>query len=347
MRQLFIIPIEPLDNRYTKQWFTWIPNQLREMYPNYVIKNIEGKAFGYDAPTAGAFFDFAYTCKYKASQVETIADMFGLGIVNDGDIFFFADAWNPAINFVKYMAELKQINIKMAGIWHAGHYDPTDLLGTTIKNDNWAYNLEESLFHALDLNFFGTQHHLNVFRKDHSRSVDNYPDKVFVVGYPLDYIAKLKNDTPKERIVVFPHRLSPDKQPDVFDQLAEAVRKEDPTIVFVKTQDHNLSKEEYYNLLKRCSIVFSASKHENLGIGIFEAMMAGCIPLVPDRLSYHEMYSGHWKYSFNYTISDLVHTILYGMDHYQELNLIRTDKLDGIQEKFFSGKKMFELLGTL
>ena len=49
------------------------------------------------------------------------------------------------------------------------------------------------------------------------------------------------------------------------------------------------SKQDYINWLKRSDIVISTSIQENFGISIVEAIRYGCVPLLPDRLSYPEL----------------------------------------------------------
>ncbi|MCK5507851.1 MAG: DUF3524 domain-containing protein, partial [Desulfobacterales bacterium] len=45
-------------------------------------------------------------------------------------------------------------------------------------------------------------------------------------------------------------------------------------------------REEYERWLKRGAIVISTAIQENFGISVIEAMLMGCVPLLPDRLSY-------------------------------------------------------------
>lgn len=355
MRTLYIIDIEPLDNRYTKQWHEWIPLLAdAKLGDQFEIVQISGTP--YAAPQAGAFFNFASTCTYKAEQAVQIAQLFERNEVRDGDVFFFTDAWNQTVHTVKYISELNDINVKCVGIWHAGWYDPTDILGMKIVNQGWVSHLERSMAMAYDLNIFGTEQHLKKF-------LHKYPDtqhkRMEVCGYPLEYINGLRNDEQKENVVVFPHRLNEDKAPYLFDMLETTVRETygRNDITFVKTQQHNLSKEYYYDLLKKCKVVFSANKHENLGIGTFEAMSAGCIPLVPNKLSYAEMYSAPFKYDIdpNATIYDypglyldsLGKLIINFVDNYDDYEFLRQQDITRIQRDFFSGDKMMELLGQM
>lgn len=357
MRTIFLVPIEPLDNRYTSQWYDYIPDRLKKDFPDYNIVNVEGTATSYEKPQAGAFFDFASTCEYKANQAVAISQLFATGKVKSNDIFFFTDAWNHTIHTVKYISELTGIDVKCAGIWHAGWYDPTDILGFTIKNCDWVNHMEKSMYYAFDHNYFGTEQHKDKFFKRHS-DLDKSSAKV--CGYPLDYlnvISKLSNFESKTNMVVFPHRLNDDKAPYIFDYIKNFVNNtiDRPDIEFVKTQELSLSKSEYYDKLTQAKVIFSANRHENLGIGTFEAMLLGAFPIVPDKLSYAEMYPEKYKYKTTETMySDqeywklLALLIVDAVDSYtaDTYDQIITDS-KSILKKFFSCDQMIEYLREL
>ncbi len=48
-------------------------------------------------------------------------------------------------------------------------------------------------------------------------------------------------------------------------------------------------RDEYWRLLQACDWVLSTARHEFFGIAVVEAMLAGCLPWLPDRLSYPEV----------------------------------------------------------
>jgi glycosyltransferase involved in cell wall biosynthesis len=52
------------------------------------------------------------------------------------------------------------------------------------------------------------------------------------------------------------------------------------------------SREDYRNALGRMDVVVSTAEHEFFGIAIAEAVAAGALPLLPDRLAYPELLSG-------------------------------------------------------
>lgn len=56
------------------------------------------------------------------------------------------------------------------------------------------------------------------------------------------------------------------------------------------------SREEYYQLLQQGDLVVSTARHEFFGIAVLEAIRAGCYPLLPDALSYPELYPKKYLY---------------------------------------------------
>ena len=68
-------------------------------------------------------------------------------------------------------------------------------------------------------------------------------------------------------------------------------------------QDKQLTKDEYHTLLGDSKMVFSANTQETLGISPYEGVLVGAMPLVPNRLSYTEMYDDIWKYDSSWTAS--------------------------------------------
>lgn len=59
------------------------------------------------------------------------------------------------------------------------------------------------------------------------------------------------------------------------------------------------SYQKYIELLSKGDIVVSTSLHEFYGISIIEAVRAGCLPVLPDRLSYPELFDKKFLYSDN------------------------------------------------
>jgi len=141
---VYIVDIEAVDTRYTKQWKEHLPKQLQRA-TNMDVKVISGGETP-QATTPGAFLNFGGTNVYKSKQLEIIGEKFCNGEIKDGDYFLYTDAWNPTVIQLRYMAELLGVSIRIGGLWDAGSYDPADFLGRLIGNKPWVRLAEESMF---------------------------------------------------------------------------------------------------------------------------------------------------------------------------------------------------------
>jgi hypothetical protein len=329
MARVFLIDLEAVETRYTGQWKTHVPALLKKAGHNVQI--ISGPEDIPSATTPGAFLNFGGTNIYKSAQVEQMGRLFCNGAVCPGDHFIFTDAWHPGIINLKYMSELLGIPVTTHGLWHAGSYDPQDFLGRLVGDKPWVRNAEKSFFHAFDHNYFATDFHIDMFAHnllsiDYDTAKLSYIDKSKIVrtGWPMEYmqdtLLPYKN-MPKRDLILFPHRIAPEKQVEIFRDLKEHL----PQYEFVVCQDQQLTKNEYHNLLGEAKIVFSANLQETLGISCYEGAVVDAIPLVPDRLSYSEMYYEGFKYPSVWTESfeayeahrpNLCFAIMQHMDNY-------------------------------
>lgn len=289
-RKIVIFPIEPLDTRYTAEWYEHLPAAI-EKYADEVETSVEIIVVDGERPqngevTEGAFLNFVDTNIYKSSQLISFAKRV-LNTLEDDDVILFTDAWNPCAVQVKYMLSLLGKKTQMLGMWHAGSYDVNDFLGRAFDK-KWSFNFERALYYVYDENLFATEYHKRLFKKmcpDQTR-----PSRCRIVGWPMEYLRETlpSKNVEKKNLVVFPHRISQEKRPDVFEQVADYLR--DTGWSFVKAQDLKLSKPQYHELLAQAKIVFSASEQETLGIGVYEGMLSGAFPIMPDRLSYREVW---------------------------------------------------------
>ena len=303
---VFLIDLEAVSTRYTGQWKAHVPKLLEEH--GHEVYVISGPHDIPAATTPGAFLNFGGTNIYKANQVERMGRLFTEGRVKAGDHFIFTDAWHPGIINLKYMSELLGIPVTIHALWHAGSYDPQDFLGRLIGDAKWVRHAEESFFHAIDHNYFATDFHINLFAETFSETVDNEwkltmieQGKIVRTGWPMEYMPETITPykTTKRDLILFPHRIAPEKQVEIFKDLAEAL----PQYEWIVCQEQNLTKEAYHTLLGEAKMVFSANLQETLGISMYEGTLTDAIPLVPDRLSYTEMYAEIWRYPSSWTES--------------------------------------------
>ena len=347
MANIFLIDLEAVSTRYTGQWKTHVPELLRKAGHN--VQVISGPQDIPSATTPGAFLNFGGTNIYKANQVEQMGRLFCAGSVSPGDHFIFTDAWHPGIINLKYMSELLKIPVTTHGLWHAGSYDPQDFLGRLIGDAPWVRHAEKSYFFSYDHNYFATDFHIKMFAKNLFDVEDNGANPyVTQSGWPMEYmeteLAPYKN-LKKRDLILFPHRLAPEKQVDIFKDLATRL----PQYEFVVCQEQQLTKHEYHTLLGEAKIVFSANLQETLGISCYEGALLNAIPLVPDRLSYTEMYQNHFKYPSVWTESyelydtyrpDLCKVIMEDIETYETRVPYIEKQADSLTKYFFTATNL-------
>jgi len=362
MANVFLVDLESVETRYTSQWKTHVPELLRKRGHNVQI--ISGPQDIPSATTPGAFLNFGGTNIYKSRQVEEFSRLFCAGRISAGDHFIFTDAWHPGIINLKYMSELLQIPVTIHALWHAGSYDPQDFLGRLIGDASWVRHTEKSFYHAIDHNYFATDFHIEMFLRnlfgldnpwiedDLEEALSGKNAKIVRTGWPMEYmedvLVQYKN-MPKRDLILFPHRIAPEKQVEIFRDLKEHL----PQYEFVVCQDQQLTKNEYHNLLGEAKLVFSANLQETLGISCYEGAVVDAIPMVPNRLSYTEMYFDTFKYPSEWTESfsayaahrpELCKTIIEHMEFYRtRIPMLRKQK-EQLSEQFFSAK---HLLGNI
>ena len=359
---IYIVDIEAVDTRYTKQWKEYLPRQLKRA-TNENVEVISGGETP-QATTPGAFLNFGGTNVYKSKQLEQIGEMFCKGKINDGDYFLYTDAWNPTVIQLKYMASLLGCDIRIGGLWHAGSYDPQDFLGRLIGDAPWVRHAEKSMYSTYDDNFFATDFHIEMFMRtlfgpdnpweedDVAEALEGENDRITRVGWPMEYLRNSLDSykgMEKRDLILFPHRIAPEKQVDIFRDLAEQL----PEYEFVVCQERELTKNEYHNLLGEAKMVFSANLQETLGISWYEGALVDAIPMVPDRLSYSEMAVPEFKYPSVWTEDystyrqhrgELVAKIRDYMENYDDYLVSLEKQRTRLNKEFFSGAALYDTI---
>ena len=120
--------------------------------------------------------------------------------------------------------------------------------------------------------------------------------------------------------IVWNHRWEHDKNPDEFFSVLQAIEDEglDFRLIILGQSFCSIpdcftnaqlqfkdkivhygfvsSYSDYISLLREGDIVVSTSLHEFYGIAVIEALRAGCLPLLPERLSYPELFENRFLY---------------------------------------------------
>ena len=363
---IWIFSLECLETRYTKQWHDHIPKLLtKNVGDRFNVVQIDGVQKNSQL-TPGAFLNFSDTNYWKSSQLCNFLEHHNRGKTSTNDHILFTDAWNPTVIQLKYMSDLLGFNWTLHGLFHAGSWDNQDFLGRLVGNKPWVRNAEKSFFHAFDHNYFATEFHIKLFfdellmggmpsenpwyDDDIAEVLGGLNSKFVRTGWPMEYMddtLTVYKNMPKRDLILFPHRIAPEKQVDIFRDLATHL----PQYEFIVCQEQELTKNEYHNLLGEAKMVFSANLQETLGISCYEGALVDAIPMVPDRLSYTEMYYEGFKYPSKWTQDwdsylqhrqELCHHIIVTMTHYEKrLPQLRKQTQD-LTDNFFSANELLK-----
>lgn len=303
---LYYIPLEHIDSRYTKHLDRDIlmflnQNKIKylRIYPDLEpipeLRKIKDGSF-LDAPT---------TIEFKSRQIAEISKLFYHDVIQDGDELFFSDIWFPGVESLAYLKYFCKKDIKLKGILHAGSFTDTDFVRDM---ERWAKNFEDILFDIFDEIYVASE----FIKKDVIKKRLVNPEKIKVTPFKIDLDVLGFTKEKKENIVLFNGRNVDEKQPWLFEQLEHMVRLAyDGDVEFINTQKENLDKVSYYKLIGKSKVIVSFALQENFGFGVGECVLAGCIPILPNRLVYPELYEKKYLYDdFNDCVIKVVEALM-------------------------------------
>jgi len=311
---MIIIPIEILEERYSKQWY----ESIKKDFPDArFIGDLSEKKIN-----NGEFLDCIYTNKYKAMQMVEIISMIEKGEIDTEETFWFLDGWFPGIQYLSYIKDTMGYNFKFKCLLHAGTWDKNDFL-TKKGLSNWGYGFEHSFMNIYDEIIVATEYHKKLITNYFS---DFGYNKIKVKPFPI-FTIEPTIYTKKEDIVVFPHRLADEKQPHLFDLLKNTYHKKyNDSVSFIKSKEFCETKEDYYNLLSRSKIAVSFALQETFGIAMLEANNLGCHCFVKNDLSYSELFKSDNFYRNIDNLADRIHLKLQNSHKYPNPYMINNFK---------------------
>ena len=211
---------------------------------------------------------------------------------------------------------------------------------------------------AADKVLFNSKFHFNDFMTAASRLIKQMPDfrpgwmieqirqktEVVYPGCRFETgVINLKERDVKAPLIIWNHRWEYDKNPEFFfDALSALKEKNIPFSLALLGEKYDIfpdifkkakekfkkeifvygyveSRNEYVNWLEKGAIVVSCAIQENFGISVVEAVRFGCIPLLPDRLSYPEIMPAEFHSKVLYqTKQDLVEKLQDMLVNYQD-----------------------------
>lgn len=327
---LYVLPLEPLEERYTEQWYRWFAEDCEELGIDYTY--IDGLQLGNGTVEVGTVLDAASTCHWKAIQLSKVCRLFKDRKIVDGDKFFTMDMWMPGLEAIPYMATLYGLDVKLYAFLHAGSYTEEDFAAPMHM---WAKHFERGWYCACSKIFVGSYYHKYKFRN--RRLPGCTGNDIVVTGNPIKYKEMPEiNLAQRENIIIFTHRWDKEKRPDRFVRVMRALwelrqdfqvaittsrptfRSNDPSLLHVLNNVKfpyeikvALSKQDYYNELNKAKVFVSTTVEENFGYCLVEALAMGVTPVVTAGLSHTEIVGEEFTWE---SINDCVMRCCYYLD---------------------------------
>jgi hypothetical protein len=321
-KRVYYIPIEPLKERYTEQWFKYIPQALSKY--NFDVHVIVGEPLN-NSVEVGTFLDINSTVHYKAVQLQKISKLFYEGTIKDGDIFFIADLEFWGIESIRYLADLQNIKVGIFGFLHAASYTKEDYME---KCAGYGKYFELGWLRICDIVFVGSNYHRQaIFNRRIKKYCTSKMDrkdlynKIVVSGNPLfrqAYTNVAYDTTGKRNQIIISNRFDWEKRPNLTLDFAYLIKKKygDNISIIITTSRpkfksnknwltqyaynlykdgiidyiyEDLSKDDYHTLLKQSKIMISNTIEENFGYCIAEACLFNTYPLIKRDYSHIEL----------------------------------------------------------
>lgn len=316
MNTIYYICLEPLEERYTAQWYKHFPIKFQEA--GFKCVTIDGTPLS-NHVGVGTFLDINSTIAYKNSQMQKVATLFHNCQIKTGDIFFIADTEYWGLESLRLMADMNKVTVGIYSFLHAASYTLEDAFEIASPYQKYT---ELGWLAACDGVFVGSEYHKNavierrIKKYAHSDDIVSLSNKLIITGNPLfkeDYAGIVPN---KKKQIIISNRFDWEKRPNLSLNFAYLLKKRNPDLNIIITTSRpkfksnknwliqyakeleadgivtiyeGLTKQEYHQHLADSKIMLTNSIEENFGYCIAEALVYNTYPLAPVGLSHTEL----------------------------------------------------------
>ena len=323
MRKLFYMGLEPYKARYTLQLQDWNTAVFDRRGIDYVV--VPGETLGNDqAIVTGQVLDAHGRTYFGMSQLMNLIKMMKAGELNNEDVIYFEDMFQPGIESLPYI--LKQIDpIFRPRIYVrclAQSIDPDDFVHVWGMADFMGHY--EKMVDSFVDGVLATNEEMVMHMKiaGWKAPIYNISGLAFGKAEVQSRVSSIKPFNERKNRVVFSARWDQEKQPDFYMDLIEQWYKENPnhpisSIEFCvcsggklksnsdsymqRTRDlqsrglltiyEDLEKNNYYNIVNNSRVVFNCALQDWVSNTVSEADALGCNVLYPAYRSFPETFA--------------------------------------------------------
>ncbi len=348
-KRIYIFDNSTSGLRYNIQWSKFIPDEI--------------KSWGYEVVLISGIDTDYHKSGYRGSILNsgTLLANFSRMIMKDwipdGSIFIFPEARNPMIAFINELKLLHDLSIKTIGWWsdHTFNIDGNFRYQYSESKKDWTNKLDRTLFACYDFNLCYTD-------RQYTKMYDHYKvsrKNILKCCLPFSNITSESIDEllgftyQKEDRIIINTTYDNNYNPDFIKLLGTIYNKYD----FHTVHEQNYSYREYYKLLRTSKAVFGINQYDSSPWTIYESMVLGAIPILPNSNLYTELFTDEQVIFYKKHLLDRTFIkFLRGADnvkHFLDVldteydNLYSNLDIDSIHDKFFNSNDLKKLLNEL
>lgn len=314
MRKLFYMGLEPYEGRYTLQLTEWNRRVFERRGIDFVI--VPGTTLdNTKAIQVGQVLDAHGRSFFGMSQMMNLVQMMRNGEVNEHDVIYFEDMFQPGIESLPYIMDQIPSRPEVWVRCLAQSIDPDDFVHST-GMASWMRHYE-ALVNDFATGILCSNEEMVAHAKiaGWSAPLYNISGLAFGKNEVRERVANIPRFIDRPKRVVFAARFDQEKQPHFFMDIVEEfsglgvefailqggpLRSNDSTALerarkLVALGDlkvyENLSKDEYYNLLANSRVMFNCALQDWTSNTVSEADALGTNVVFPAYRSFPEIFN--------------------------------------------------------
>ena len=342
MRKLYYMGLEPYKARYTLQLQDWNTAVFDQRRINYVV--VPGETLSNDqAIVTGQVLDAHGRTYFGMSQLMNLIRMMKAGELNNEDVVYFEDMFQPGIESLPYIlnqipaAHRPRIFVRCL----AQSIDPDDFVHVWGMGEFMGHY--EKMVDSFVDGVLATNEEMVMHMKiaGWKAPIYNISGLAFGKAEVQSRVPTIKSWAERKPRVVFSARWDQEKQPDFYMDLIEEFYKRHPThpigsVEFCicsggklksnndsymqRTRDmqsrgiltiyEDLEKNDYYNIVNDSRVVFNCALQDWVSNTVSEADSLGCNVLYPAYRSFPETFSNdHSRLYVPWSIEDALNKL--------------------------------------
>jgi hypothetical protein len=234
----------------------------------------------------------------------------------DGDLVIFENNISPSAYILFLLKEYKNVKVKFLSFWMDGVYDPDSIYRRSLfrKRRDWAFTFEKGLYACFDGNCFFTQKQLDRHNWTYIRR-KSIRVKSFLTGLPFSLLGPEHpvDISEKENIVLIPYADEDKFAKKIYMGMQDGF----PNYKFIQCGD--MDRSEYKKLLRKAKFQFSAAFIETDPTLLFEGMLYGVVPILPDRCVFSQIFPDYYLYDSALTKTYKFYQVLEKIDIFNDM----------------------------